>query len=97
MFFPHLKAMTRLALWVIISVDDILKYFSYFFQKIGFDSLCKLYPLHEMSNLLSAELAQQVVKVNYRSIADNKMELDLVLTWIQSPDIRKKKKYPDNH
>ena len=31
----------RLALWVNILVDDILKYFSYFFQKIGLDISCK--------------------------------------------------------
>ena len=38
--------------------DNILKYFSYFSQKTGFDILCKLSPveticnLHEMSNLV---------------------------------------------
>ena len=28
----------------------IFKYFTYFCQKIGFDILCKLSPLHEMSD-----------------------------------------------
>ena len=31
-----------LACWVKISADDILKCFSYFSRKIGFDTLCKL-------------------------------------------------------
>ena len=62
-----------------ISADDSLKYFSYFFKKIGFDSQCKLPPektvsLHEISkpifwekeatdHLLSAEFAMRMVKV----------------------------------
>ena len=32
----------HLAPWVKISAEDILKYLSYFFQKTGFDILCKL-------------------------------------------------------
>ena len=41
-----------IALWVKFSADDILKYFSYFSQKTGYDISCKLSPnnLHEMSN-----------------------------------------------
>ena len=61
------------------SAKDILKYFSYFSQKTGFDILCKLSPLlticlkcqilfswknkKNIINLLFAELAQRVVKV----------------------------------
>ena len=63
-----------LACWVKISADDILKCFSYFSWKIGFDTLCKL-PLkkticmkcHSLFSwkkisLLSTEFAQRVVK-----------------------------------
>ena len=32
------------------SADNILKYFSYFSQKTGFDILCKGNSLHEVSN-----------------------------------------------
>ena len=59
------------------SADDILKYFSYFSLKTGFDVSCKLSPsekicmkyqvLFSRKNiiiLLSAELAQRVVKVS---------------------------------
>ena len=35
----------RFALRVKVSADDILKYCSYFFQKMGFDISCKLSPL----------------------------------------------------
>ena len=41
----HLHMTKRLALWVKFSADDILKYFSYFSQKTGFDISCKLSPL----------------------------------------------------
>ena len=69
----------RLALWVKFSADDILKYFSYFSQKTGFDISCKLSPKeticmkcqilfsvkNEKNNIIlsSAENAQRVVKV----------------------------------
>ena len=33
---------TECLLWVNISADDIVKYFSYYSQKSGFDSSCKL-------------------------------------------------------
>ena len=64
-----------------ISADDILKYFFlffFFFEKIGFDTSCKLSPKETICmkcqnqsswknkkniNLLSAELAQRMVKV----------------------------------
>ena len=36
--------LTLIALLVKISADDILKYFSNFFQKIGFNISCKLSP-----------------------------------------------------
>ena len=65
-------------LWVKFSADDILKYFSYFLQKKGFDISCKLSPVETIcmkcqilfsgknkktvTNLLSAEIAQRVVK-----------------------------------
>ena len=62
----------------IFSADDMLKFFSYFFQKTGFDISCKLSPMEticmksqflfsvknkENINLLSAELAQRVEKL----------------------------------
>ena len=69
----------HLAHWVKISLDDIFKYFFYFTQKTGFAISCKLSPLEtvcmkcqilfcgknkeNIANLLSAELAQRVVKV----------------------------------
>ena len=69
----------RLALWVNFSADDILKYFSYFSQKTGYDISCKLSPKETICmkcrilfsgknkkniiNLSSAENAQRVVKV----------------------------------
>ena len=68
----------RLALWVKFSAEDILKYFSYFSQKTGFDISCKspketicmkcriLFSVKNKKNiinLLSAENAQRVVKV----------------------------------
>ena len=40
----------RLALRVKFSVDDILKYFSYFSQKTGFEISCNEDNLHEISN-----------------------------------------------
>ena len=56
----------------------IQKYFSYFYQKTGFDISCKLSPLETICmkcqilfawkniiNLSSAELAQRVVKIKY--------------------------------
>ena len=46
----------RLALWVKISADDILKYFSYFFQPTGFGISWKNFledNFHEMSKLFS--------------------------------------------
>ena len=61
------------------SADNILKYFSYFYQKTGFDISCKLSPVETICmkcqslfsekdkknviNLSSAESAQRVVKV----------------------------------
>ena len=33
-----------LACWIKISAEDILKYYSYFSKKIGFDISCKLSP-----------------------------------------------------
>ena len=63
-----------------ISADDSLKYFSYFFQKTGYDISCKLSPMEAICmkrqilfsgknkkniiSLSSAENAQRVVKVN---------------------------------
>ena len=57
---------------------DILKYFIYFSQKVGFDISCKLSPLETncmkcqilfygitITNLLSAEYGHRVVKVKY--------------------------------
>ena len=38
------KELQYLACWVNISADNILKYFSYFPQKKGFDISCKLIP-----------------------------------------------------
>ena len=38
---------SRLALWVKFSADGILKYFSYFSQKTGFDISCKLSPFFQ--------------------------------------------------
>ena len=62
------------------SADDLLKYFSYFSQKTGFDISCKLSLIETICmkyqilfygenkkniiNLSSAELAQRVIKVN---------------------------------
>ena len=42
--FPVQSHSLTLSSWVKISVDDILKYFSYFSQKLGFDILCKFSP-----------------------------------------------------
>ena len=68
----HAKTWEVTALWKNFLADDILKYFSYFSQ--DWHSIAD--NLHEMSimfsgknkkditNLLSAELAQKVVKVN---------------------------------
>ena len=69
----------RLALWVKFSADNILKYFSYFSQKTGYDISCKLSPKETICmkcqilfsgknkkniiNLSSAENAKRVVKV----------------------------------
>ena len=69
----------RLALWVILSADDILKYVSYFSQKTGFDISCKLpsveticmkyqilFSRNNKKNIISlssAQLAQRVVTV----------------------------------
>ena len=62
----------RLALWVKFAADDILKYFSYFSQKTGFDISCTLSPKETICmkcqilfsmKLSSAENAQRVVKV----------------------------------
>ena len=65
--------------WVLISVsaDDSLKYFSYFSQKTDFDisspmeTICMKYQtcflgkkIKNITNLLSAEFAKRVVKVN---------------------------------
>ena len=68
-----------IALWVKFSADDILKYFSYFSQKTGYDISSKLSPKETIClkcqilfsgknkkniiNLSSAENAQRVVKV----------------------------------
>ena len=75
------QSLYRLAFWVKFSADDILKYFSFFPQKTGFDISCKLSPLEticmecqilfpwknkkNVNNLSSAELAKCVVKVNW--------------------------------
>ena len=74
-----LKAL--IACWVKILADKTLKYFSYFSQKTDFDFFMQIVfkgdSLHEMSNpisgkikkninLLSAKLAQIVVKVKTR-------------------------------
>ena len=66
----------RLALWVKFSADNILKYFSYFSKKTGYDISCKLETIcmkcqilffgknkKNIINLSSAENAQRVVKV----------------------------------
>ena len=69
--------------WKKFSADSILKYFSYFPQKTGFDISCKLSPLEticmkcqtcfwgkireKIYQLPSAELAQRVVKVKMQS------------------------------
>ena len=74
----HFNCLT-LALWVKFSADDILKYFSYFSQKTGFDISCKLSPYETICmkcstlfsgknkkniiNLPSTENAHRVVKV----------------------------------
>ena len=76
-----LSCSLRLALWVKFAADDILKYFSYFSQKTGFDISCKLSKeticmkcqiqfsgknKKNIINLSSAENAQRVVKVKQR-------------------------------
>ena len=38
-------SVSRLALWVKFSAEDILKHFSYCSQKTGFDISCKLSPM----------------------------------------------------
>ena len=75
----YLDVTLRLALWVKFSADDILKYFSYFSQKTGFDISCKLSlketicmkcqilfsGKNKKNNIIlsSAENAQRVLKV----------------------------------
>ena len=63
-----------LGIWVKFSVDDILKYFSYFSQKTAFDmeTICMKCQMlfsgknkKNIINLSSAELAQRAVKVKY--------------------------------
>ena len=48
-----------------ISTDDILKCFSFFSKKTGFDISCKLPPFNKKTiiNLSSAQFGQRVVKV----------------------------------
>ena len=67
-------ALTLQACWVNFSADDILKYFSHFFQETGFDLLSKLSPVEwnvkayfpgkiRIINLSSAEFAHRVVNI----------------------------------
>ena len=82
----HLTVLTKcLALWVKFSVDDILKYFSDFSQKTGFDISCKFSLLEKIcmecqrsfsgknkkniTNLSSAELVKRVVMVRFESVS----------------------------
>ena len=74
-----ISTLINTALWVKFSADDILKYFSYFPQKTGYDISCKLSPKETICmkcqilfseknkkniiNLSSAKNAQRVVKV----------------------------------
>ena len=41
-FTQHGRVLKLIALWVKNSADDILKYFSYFSQKIGTDNFMKI-------------------------------------------------------
>ena len=83
MHYPEIQDYTVhklscLACWVKFSADKILKYFSYFCQKTGFENSCKLSPLETICmkcqilfsgknkkniNLSSAEFAKTVVMV----------------------------------
>ena len=65
------------------TTDNILKHFSYFSQKTGFDSSCKLSPMETIcmkcqilfsgknkktiANLSSTELVKRVIKVNQKT------------------------------
>ena len=57
----------RLALWVKFSADDILKYFSSFSEKTGFDISCPILFSRKnkknITKLPSAKIAKRVVKV----------------------------------
>ena len=50
------------ALWVKFSADDILKYFSYFSQKTGFDILCTLSPMQTICMTLRKQAYPNVLK-----------------------------------
>ena len=79
------------SLWVKFSSDDILKYFSYFSQKTGFDISCMKCQIlfsgmkcqilfsgkskKNITTLSSAELAQSVVKVKSEIININAIHL----------------------
>ena len=56
----------RIALWVKFSAEDILKYFSCFSQKIGFDISCKLSPLETISGLLAKPI-KPIITYNFVS------------------------------
>ena len=48
----------------IFSADDILRYFSYFSQKIGFDIACKLSPRRQFACNVDAYFSEKKVKEN---------------------------------
>ena len=59
------KPFQLIALRVKFSADNILKYFSYFSQKIGFDISCKLSPVEticiEFQSLFSGKTKKNVI------------------------------------
>ena len=75
--------MLTVIMWVKISADTILKYFSYFSQKIGFHLSCKLSPKtvcmkcqnlfswkkkKNIINLWHAESAERVIFLNVKDL-----------------------------
>ena len=86
-----------LSINVKLSADNILKYFSYFSQKTGFDISCKLSPLEticmkcqilfsgknkkNINYLSSAELAKRVVKVKDVGYASPEAEDSAIISW----------------
>ena len=73
---PHLT----LSCWVHFSADDILKYFSYFPQKIGFDILCKLTSMETICMKCQILLSEKNKKI-YLSSAELAQGCQILFTY----------------